>query len=54
MVMTERDIFIAKLDQSRKELINAGPKHARDLRKSIHRMEKMLIEYDYTRSKAQK
>jgi hypothetical protein len=50
--MTQREIHIKKLDEARKELANAGPVHARDLKKYIRRMERELILYDQFRYEA--
>ena len=49
-----RERHLAELDRLRAELKTAGYIHAKDLRKRIRRMEKMLMEYDQYRYEARR
>lgn len=43
--MSKLSEYQEKLEQARKELTSAGPVHAKDLRRQIHRMEKEIMIY---------
>lgn len=47
-----REELVNRIDLTRKAIEFAGPVHARDLRKHLHRMEIELKRYDQYRSRA--
>lgn len=42
----QRDLYVAKLNEARRELETAGVIHKRDLQRQIKRMERELYDYD--------
>lgn len=42
----QRDLYVAKLNEARRELETAGAIHKRDLQRQIKRMERELYDYD--------
>ena len=49
--INQRQIFIQKIDEAKRELLSSGKIHAKDLCKHIRRMEHELMEYDQYRYK---
>ena len=46
--------YVDKLESARAELEKAGPVHARDLRRQMHRMEKEIMAYKMFQMQARK
>lgn len=42
----QRDLYVAKLNEARRELETAGVIHKRDLQRQIKRIERELYDYD--------
>ena len=42
----QRDLFVAKLNEAKRELATAGCIHKKDLQRQIKRMERELSDYD--------
>ena len=49
--MTKRQEWVERIEALKREYMTAGPVHARDLLRQIHRMEKELKYYDKTYNK---